>query len=121
MTVIKNKKLARIRRSSSTRFKLKKLGATRLVVHRTSRHIYAQIISSINAKVIVVASTLEKTINKNIVYTGNKIAAAVIGKIIAKRALEKGIINVSFDRSGFQYHGRIQVLAESAREAGLQF
>jgi large subunit ribosomal protein L18 len=121
MTVIKNKKLARIRRGFNTRFKLKKLGATRLVIHRTSRHIYAQIVSSVNSKVIVVASTLEKKISKNIVYTGNKIAAAIIGTVIAERALEKGIINVAFDRSGFQYHGRIQVLAESAREAGLKF
>ncbi|MCW5196405.1 50S ribosomal protein L18 [Buchnera aphidicola (Pemphigus obesinymphae)] len=121
MTAIKNKKLARLRRGLKTRCKLKKLGAVRLVVHRTSRHIYAQIISSISSRVVVVASTLEKTISRNIIYTGNKIAAAEIGKIIAERALKKGIKNVSFDRSGFQYHGRIQVLAESARQAGLIF
>lgn len=118
---MKNKKLARLRRGLKTRCKLKRLGAVRLVVHRTSRHIYAQIISSITSKVMVVASTLEKTISKNIVYTGNKIAAEVVGKIIAERALKKGIINVAFDRSGFKYHGRIQVLAESARKAGLTF
>ncbi|CAL4043891.1 50S ribosomal protein L18 [Buchnera aphidicola] len=121
MTFIKNKKLSRIRRGFNTRYRLKKLGAVRLVVHRTSRHMYAQIISSINAKVMVVASTLEKKISKDIIYTGNKMAAAVIGKVIAERALKKGIINVSFDRSGFQYHGRVQVLAESARKAGLKF
>ncbi|AHG59894.1 50S ribosomal protein L18 [Buchnera aphidicola] len=117
----KNKIISRIRRSMKTRCKIKKLQAIRLVVHRTSRHIYAQIISSIEAKVLVFASTLEKNISANLKYTGNKTAAQMIGKIIAERALSKGIYNVSFDRSGFKYHGRIQVLAESAREVGLKF
>ncbi|QCI20630.1 50S ribosomal protein L18 [Buchnera aphidicola (Brachycaudus cardui)] len=117
----KNKITSRIRRSMKTRRKIKDLMAVRLVVHRTSRHIYAQIISSLESKVLVFASTLEKNISVNLKYTGNKEAAQIIGKIIAERALLKGIYHVSFDRSGFKYHGRIQVLAESARESGLKF
>ena len=117
----KNKIISRIRRSIKTRRKIKKLGAIRLVVHRTPRHMYAQIISSSESKVLVFASTLERKINHSLKYTGNKEAAAKIGKIIAERALSKGIDHVSFDRSGFKYHGRVQVLAESAREFGLKF
>ncbi|QIE02186.1 50S ribosomal protein L18 [Buchnera aphidicola] len=117
----KKKIISRIRRSMKTRCKIKQLGAMRLVVHRTSRHIYAQIISSIESKVLAYASTLEKNINSNLKYTGNKQAAALIGKIIAERAFKKGIHCVSFDRSGFKYHGRIKILAESAREVGLKF
>lgn len=113
--------ISRIRRSMKTRCKIKQLGAMRLVIHRTSRHIYAQIISSIESKVFAYASTLEKNINSNLKYTGNKIAAALVGKIIAERALKKGIHCVAFDRSGFKYHGRIKVLAESARAVGLKF
>ncbi|QCO71048.1 50S ribosomal protein L18 [Buchnera aphidicola] len=117
----KNKIISRMRRSIKTRRKLKKLGAIRLIVHRTPRHMYAQIVSSTESKVLAYASTLEKKINCTLKYTGNKEAAAQIGKIIAERALSKGIENVSFDRSGFKYHGRVQVLAESAREVGLKF
>lgn len=117
----KSKITSRIRRSMKTRCKMKKLGATRLVIHRTARHIYAQIISSIESKVLVFASTLEKNIRRSLKYTGNKKAAEMIGKIIAERALSKGICNVSFDRSGFKYHGRVKELANSAREVGLKF
>lgn len=116
-----DKKTARIRRAARTRYRIKELGATRLVVHRTPRHIYAQVISSTGSEVLVSASTLDKLCKEKVEYSGNKQAAAVVGEIIAKRALEKGIEKVSFDRSGFQYHGRIQALAEAAREAGLQF
>ncbi|CAL4325705.1 50S ribosomal protein L18 [Buchnera aphidicola] len=121
MTFYKNKKIiARMRRCAKTRFKIKSLGATRLVVHRTSRHMYAQIISS-TSKVLAFASTLEKKISLDLKYSGNKEAASIIGEIIAKRALSKGIFNVSFDRSGFKYHGRIKILADSARNFGLKF
>ncbi len=116
-----DKKVARIRRAKRTRCKLHKLCAMRLVVHRTSRHIYAQIIVPNGSKTLLVASTLEKLINKQVKYTGNKEAASVVGKLIAIRALEKGIKKVSFDRSGFKYHGRIKVLADYARQAGLRF
>ncbi len=116
-----DKKAARIRRATRTRRKLKELGATRLVVHRTPRHMYAQVIAPGGSEVLVAASTVEKIISEQLKYSGNKDAAAVVGKVIAERALEKGITGVAFDRSGFQYHGRVQALADAAREAGLQF
>ncbi|AVA38622.1 50S ribosomal protein L18 [Proteus mirabilis] len=116
-----DKKAARIRRATRARRKLQELGATRLVVHRTPRHIYAQVIAPNGSETLVAASTTEKAIIEQLKNTGNKEAAAVVGKIIAERALEKGIKSVSFDRSGFQYHGRVQALADAAREAGLQF
>ncbi|ELX8381121.1 50S ribosomal protein L18 [Providencia vermicola] len=116
-----DKKAARIRRATRARRKIQELGATRLVVHRTPRHIYAQVIAPNGSETLVAASTTEKAINEQVKFTGNKDAAAVVGKIIAERALEKGITVVAFDRSGFQYHGRVQALADAAREAGLQF
>lgn len=73
------------------------------------------------SEVLAAASTVEKVIKEQVKYTGNKEAAAVVGKIVAERALEKGIKAVAFDRSGFKYHGRVQSLADAAREAGLQF
>ncbi|QJC30001.1 50S ribosomal protein L18 [Enterobacteriaceae endosymbiont of Plateumaris sericea] len=114
------KKNIRIRRITKSRKIFYKLKATRLVIHRTSRHIYAQIISPQN-KVLITASTLEKNIKKKLAYTGNIEAAIIIGKKIAKRSINKGIMNVSFDRSGFKYHGRIKALANAARNLGLQF
>ncbi|MCW5197119.1 50S ribosomal protein L18 [Buchnera aphidicola] len=116
-----NKKSVRFRRLKKCRMHLKKLNKFRLVVHRTSRHIYAQIIDSKTDGVCTVASTLEKKIKENLNYTGNKLAASVVGSIIAQRAISKGINVVSFDRSGFKYHGRIKTLAESARKSGLNF
>ncbi|WMY94979.1 MAG: 50S ribosomal protein L18 [Arsenophonus sp.] len=116
-----NKKEARLRRRKRTRSKLHQLNATRLIVHRTSRHIYAQIIEPKNHDTLVIASTTEKNINQKLKYTGNKEAAMVVGKLIAERALKQGIKTVSFDRSGFQYHGRIKELADAARKAGLNF
>ncbi len=112
----------RLRRSKKFRFICKKLGKIRLVVYKTPLHIYAQIISDlIFSKVIVSASTLEKKKYFLLKNKGNKYASYIIGKIIAKRSLNKGISNVVFDRSGFKYHGRIKILAESAREHGLLF
>jgi large subunit ribosomal protein L18 len=93
----------------------------RLVIHRTPRHIYAQIIEPKYSKVMVAASTVEKSIANQLEYTGNKQAAALVGKKIAERAIEKGIKNVSFDRSGFRYHGRVEALSDAARKIGLQF
>ncbi|BBG60414.1 50S ribosomal protein L18 [Providencia rustigianii] len=116
-----DKKAARIRRATRARRKIQELGATRLVVHRTPRHIYAQVIAPNGSETLVAASTTEKAINEQVKFTGNKDAAAAVGKLIAERALEKGITVVAFDRSGFQYHGRVQALADAAREAGLQF
>lgn len=115
-----NKKIARFKRYIKTRIRLKKLNKIRLVVHRTSRHIYAQIINP-DYKILASASTVEKNIKKKLKYSGNKEAAFFIGKKIAERALKINILYISFDRSGFKYHGRIKSLAESARISGLKF
>lgn len=114
------KKQARIRRSRQTRHKLAELGAVRLMVHRSNGHIYAQVIDG-GAKVLAYASTLEAEVRKQVGNGGNVKAAAMIGKRIAEKAKEKGVEQVSFDRSGFKYHGRVKALAEAAREAGLKF
>ncbi|BGI51565.1 MAG: 50S ribosomal protein L18 [Buchnera aphidicola (Ceratovacuna japonica)] len=116
MSLLK-KKYARTKRFLRYRKKLKNI---RLVVHKSSRNIYAQIISS-DSNVIVSASTLEKKIKKNFFYSGNKKSAKFIGKKIAIRSIKNGIQKVSFDRSGFKYHGRIKALADSARKYGLKF
>lgn len=116
-----DKKAARIRRATKARKKMLELGATRLVVHRTPRHIYAQVIAPNSSAVLASASTVEKSVREQVKYTGNIDAATAVGKAIAERALEKGVTIVAFDRSGFQYHGRIVALATAAREAGLQF
>ncbi|QJC35740.1 50S ribosomal protein L18 [Enterobacteriaceae endosymbiont of Donacia sparganii] len=114
------KKIARIRRATKYRKNIQKFKITRLSIHRTSRHIYAQIIS-VNNKILVTASTLEKKIKKKLIYTGNIKAAIFIGNKIASRAIKKDILNISFDRSGFKYHGRIKALANAARNTGLKF
>ena len=93
----------------------------RLAVHRTLAHIYAQIIDDTKGITLVSASTVEPDIKGQIGYGGNKTAAKEGGKIIAKRALDKGLNEVVFDRGGNLYHGRVASLAEGAREAGLQF
>ena len=117
-----NKRLARIRRGKRSRMKMKELCVTRLSVYRSSRHIYAQIISGDGENTVIAsASTVEKSMKNDLAYTGNAEAAAAIGKLVAERAKEKGIESVAFDRSGFKYHGRVKALAEAAREAGLQF
>lgn len=115
-----DKKTARLRRATKARVKMHELGATRLVVFRTPRHIYAQVINN-EGQVVVCASTLEKEIAQQVKYTGNQEAAKVVGKVIAERALSKDVTAVAFDRSGFQYHGRVSALADAAREAGLKF
>lgn len=113
------KKQRRQRRARRTRAKIHKLEMNRLCVHRTPRHIYAQIIAPEGGRVIASASTLLKDVQKDLKGTGNKDAAAAIGKLIAERAKAQGIEKVAFDRSGFNYHGRIKALADAAREAGL--
>ncbi|MCC5854690.1 MAG: 50S ribosomal protein L18 [Idiomarina sp.] len=116
-----DKKAARLRRATRARKKIQELGGTRLVIHRTPRHIYAQVIASTGSEVLAVASTAESAIREQVKNTGNVDAAKVVGKVIAERAKEKGVEAVSFDRSGFKYHGRVAALADAAREAGLQF
>lgn len=116
-----NKKDARIRRGKRARAKMLELGATRLCIHRTSRHIYAQVISADNQKVLATASTLDKEIGADLKCSSNAEAAAAVGKAIAERAKANGVESVAFDRSGFKYHGRVKALADAARESGLQF
>lgn len=112
------KKEARLRRAKRTRLQIRERGDTRLTVNRTSQHIYAQVISGDGSSVIAAASTNEKGYEGP---TSNKDAAAKIGRLVAERAVAKGVTKVAFDRSGFKYHGRIQALADAAREGGLQF
>jgi large subunit ribosomal protein L18 len=116
-----DKKTSRLRRAKASRKKIRELGANRLVVHRTPRHIYAQLVAPNGSEVLASASTVESSVRGELKATGNVEAAKIVGKLIAERAIEKGISAVAFDRSGFQYHGRIQALADAAREAGLQF
>jgi len=118
---MKDKKQIRIRRASRTRAHIRELGVHRLAVHRTPKHIYAQIIAPDAGSTVVAASTVEKTLVEGLDATGNVEAAKKIGATIAARAKEKGITKVAFDRAGFQYHGRIKALADAAREAGLEF
>ena len=122
-----DKTASRRRRAKRARMKIRELRAPRLTVHRTPRHIYAQVIAADEAvakqaaqgdRVVVQASTLDKTLRDG--STGNVEAAAAVGKMIAERATAAGIEAVAFDRSGYRYHGRVKALAEAAREAGLR-
>ncbi|AFA41037.1 50S ribosomal subunit protein L18 [Wigglesworthia glossinidia endosymbiont of Glossina morsitans morsitans (Yale colony)] len=115
------KKIARIKRATKTRKKIRTLNISKLLIHRTSKHIYAQIISPDCSYVLASASTLEKKIMSILKNSGNKKAAEIIGKKIAERALNKNITKIAFDRSGFKYHGRVKALAEAARKFGLNF
>lgn len=114
-----DKKQSRVRRARRARAKIRELGEVRLCVHRTPRHMYAQIIGVDGDKVLASASTLDKDLRAG--KTGNSDAATAVGKLIADRAKAAGVESVAFDRSGFKYHGRIKALADAAREAGLQF
>ncbi|MEI8363233.1 MAG: 50S ribosomal protein L18 [Betaproteobacteria bacterium] len=111
----------RLRRARKTRAKIAELKVTRLSVHRTNTHIYAQIIAESGDMVIASASTVEADVRKNLKNGGNIEAAALIGKLIAEKAVQAGVTTVAFDRSGYKYHGRIKALAEAARENGLSF
>lgn len=115
-----DKKQTRLRRARRTRAKIRELAVPRLSVHRTPRHIYAQVIAPNGSDVVASASTLQADIKGSVKSTGNIDAAAAVGKAIAEKAKAAGITTVAFDRSGFKYHGRIKALADAAREAGLQ-
>ena len=93
----------------------------RLAVFRSNTHMYAQIIDDTVGKTLVSASTLDKDVKAECEKTNNVEAAAVVGKVVAKKALEKGITTVVYDRGGFIYEGKVKALAEAAREAGLEF
>ncbi len=115
-----DKKQSRLRRARRTRAKISELGVYRLCIHRTPRHTYAQVISPDGGKVVASASTLESDVKSGLKSTGNIEAAEKIGQLIAERAKASGVEQVAFDRSGFQYHGRVKALADAARESGLQ-
>ena len=115
------KKTARLRRARKARSHMRRLGVPRLTVHRSGRHIYAQVIDGDGGQVLAAASTLQKNVRSGLESTSNKEAATAVGKAVAEKAVAAGVKNVAFDRSGFKFHGRIKELAEAAREGGLQF
>ncbi len=114
------KKLSRLKRARRGRAKIQELKVMRLSVHRTPRHIYAQVFDD-QSRVVAVASTVQKDVAGDLKATGNVEAAKAVGKAIAERARAKGVTQVAFDRSGFKYHGRVKALADAAREHGLEF
>jgi len=116
-----DKKQNRLRRARRGRAKIRELEANRLSIHRTPQHIYAQVIGADGSRILASASTLEAEVRKGIKNGGNVEAAAIVGARIAEKAKAAGIDTVAFDRSGFRYHGRVQALADAAREAGLKF
>ena len=115
------KRSSRMRRARGTRMKIRKLGEYRLSVHRTPRHIYAQVLAPDGSRVLAAASTVEKDVKSKLGEGGKIGAAKVVGEVVAERARKAGIERVAFDRSGFLYHGRVKALADGAREGGLQF
>ena len=110
---------SRLRRARRARARMRGLGVNRLSVHRTPRHIYAQIIAPSGDKVLACASTLDSDLRAG--TTGNIDAAAAVGKLVAERAKAAGIDKVAFDRSGYNSHGRVKALADAAREPCLEF
>ena len=119
--MIITKKERRLRRAVKSRAHIRDLGVARLSVHRTPNHIYAQVTDPNGTKVIAAASTVQKAVREGLKNTGNVAAAKAVGRAIATRAKAAGVSKVAFDRSGFQFHGRVKALADAAREAGLEF
>lgn len=118
-----NKQIARTRRGLKAKARIKLSGRPRLVVHRSGLNIYCQIMESKDNGDVVITqcSTLDKEL-KNTLSGKNKVdQARAVGELLAKRAKEKGVVAVAFDRAGYKYHGRIKALAEGARESGLDF
>lgn len=116
-----DKKTSRLRRARKTRSHIGRLGVPRLTVHRSGKHIYAQVIAPTDGKVLAAASTVQKDLRKGLDSTSNKAAAAAVGKAVAEKAVAAGVEQVAFDRSGFKFHGRVKELADAAREGGLKF
>ena len=117
-----DRKLERTRRHARVRTKVSGTAERpRLCVFRSSNNIYAQIIDDTNRVTLVAASSLEADVKGAVNHTGNKEAAKLVGQLVAKKAVEKGITEVVFDRGGYLYHGRVKALAEAARENGLEF
>jgi len=118
---MKSVKSNRLRRAKKSRMRIREQGKCRLSIHRTPRHIYAQIIAANGSEVLTSASSVQADVKGDLKTTGNIDAAAAVGKAIAEKAKAAGITGVAFDRSGFKYHGRVKALADSARENGLEF
>ena len=116
-----SKKERRLRRARRTRARIHEHELAHLSVHRTPRHIYAQLFDASGARVLAAASTVQKGVAQGLKSTGNIEAARAVGRSIAERARAVGIQRVAFDRAGFRYHGRVKALAEAAREGGLEF
>jgi large subunit ribosomal protein L18 len=112
-----NRRKATVRRS----IKLAASGRARLSVFRSSKHIYAQVIDDVKGTTLAAASSLEKDMRGSLKTGANVDAAKAVGKLVAERAIEKGVKDVVFDRGGYLYHGRIKALADAARESGLKF
>ena len=122
MTDVKHKRAALLRRKRHVRQKV--IGTPdrpRLSVHRSLKHIYAQVIDDISGRTLASASTLSKEVREEVESTGNRDAAAKVGALLAERAKQAGVETVAFDRGGRKFHGRVKALAEAAREAGLRF
>jgi large subunit ribosomal protein L18 len=119
--MILSKKERRLRRAVKTRARIEGLDVARLSVHRTPRHIYAQVTTAAGAKVIAAASTVQEGVRSGLKGTGNVEAAKAVGRAIAAKAKAAGVSRVAFDRAGFRFHGRVKALADAAREAGLEF
>ncbi len=113
------KNISRLRRARKTRSKIALRDLHRLTVFRSSKHIYAQVMVNNGSEVVTSASSNESVIKGK--HNGNIDTATKVGKLIAERAIEKGVKEVAFDRAGYKFHGRVKALAEAAREAGLSF
>ena len=111
------------RRRRRIRRSLRKVGAERprLSVFRSSKHIYAQVIDDARGVTVAAASSLDKALKGQLAKGADKAAAAVVGKLVAERAVQAGVKNVVFDRGGYMFHGRVKALADAAREGGLEF
>lgn len=118
----KSRSDVRLKKHKRMRYRINGTAACpRLCVFRSNKHIYAQIIDDVAGNTLVSACTLQKDVKAELKYTDDVAAAAHLGKVIAQKALSKGISNVVFDRGGYIYQGKVQALADAAREAGLQF
>jgi large subunit ribosomal protein L18 len=119
------RRIVETRRQRRQRHVRKKVAGTaerpRLAVFRSSKHIYAQVINDQTGSTLAQASTLDPEVKANVTYGGNKAVATAVGRVVAERAKKAGIDKVCFDRRSYKYHGRVQALADAAREAGLQF
>jgi len=116
-----DKKSQRLRRARRARSRIREQGVARLTIHRTPRHIYAQVIDARGERVVATASTVQRDVREAVKGTGNVEAASLVGRRIAEKASDAGVTEVAFDRSGFRFHGRVKALADAARENGLQF